>query len=51
MVTWEGVLALLQPFLINGGPTGACAAFIYVIFGVLMQILVMAEMASMKGTQ
>ncbi|MCJ1313396.1 hypothetical protein MMC25_007074 [Agyrium rufum] len=47
MLTWEGSLALLQPLLLNGGPTGALAAFLFVMFGVLLQVLVMAEMASM----
>ena len=42
---------LLQPFLINGGPAGAFAAFPFVIFGVLMQVFVMAEMASMCASQ
>ena len=42
---------LLQPFLINGGPAGAFAAFPFVIFGVLMQVCVMAEMASMYASQ
>ncbi|ORX96239.1 putative GABA permease [Clohesyomyces aquaticus] len=47
MLTWEGSVANLLPPLINGGPTGAIAAFPIVMFGVFMQILVMAELASM----
>ncbi|KAF2465154.1 putative GABA permease [Lindgomyces ingoldianus] len=47
MLTWEGSVANLLPPLINGGPTGAIAAFPVVMFGVFLQILVMAEMASM----
>lgn len=45
--TWEGSIANLLPPLVNGGPTGAIAAFPLVTFGVLMMVLVMAEMASM----
>ncbi|KAF2743337.1 amino acid transporter [Sporormia fimetaria CBS 119925] len=47
MLTWQGSIANLLPPLINGGPTGAIIAFPLVIFGVLCQVLVMAEMASM----
>ena len=41
------VCSLLQPLVTNGGPTGAVAAFLFVIAGVLTQVLVMAELASM----
>ncbi|KAI9843956.1 MAG: hypothetical protein M1837_005997 [Sclerophora amabilis] len=37
----------LQALITNGGPTGAFGAYIFVMTGVLMQVLVMAEMASM----
>ncbi|KAH7396208.1 choline transport protein [Pyrenochaeta sp. MPI-SDFR-AT-0127] len=47
MLTWEGSVANLLPPLINGGPTGAIAAYPFVMLGVLCQVLVMAEMASM----
>jgi choline transport protein len=47
VLTWEGSVANLLPPLINGGPTGAIAAYPFVMFGVLCQVLVMAEMASM----
>jgi choline transport protein len=47
VLTWEGSVANLRPPLINGGPTGAIAAYPFVMFGVLCQVLVMAEMASM----
>ncbi|KAF2279837.1 amino acid transporter [Westerdykella ornata] len=47
MLTWQGSVANLLPPLLNGGPTGAIIAFPLVIFGVLCQVLVMAEMASM----
>lgn len=47
VLTWEGSIANLLPPLINGGPTGAIAAYPLVMFGVLMMVLVMAEMASM----
>lgn len=46
MLTWEGSVANLLPPLINGGPTGAIAAYPLVMLGVLCQVLVMAEMAS-----
>lgn len=38
---------MLQPLMLNGGPTGAIAGYIYVFFGVLSQVLVLGEMASM----
>ncbi|KAF2008733.1 amino acid transporter [Aaosphaeria arxii CBS 175.79] len=47
MLTWEGSFVFVQSFLLNGGPTGAFAAFPIVTLGVLSQVLVMAEMASM----
>jgi len=47
VLTWEGSLVFLQMFLLNGGPTGMFAAFPIVTAGVLAQVLVMAEMASM----
>ncbi|KAF2877610.1 amino acid/polyamine transporter I [Massariosphaeria phaeospora] len=47
MLTWEGSIVGIQPLLINGGPTGAIAAFPVVMTGVSIQVLVMAEMASM----
>jgi hypothetical protein len=47
VLTWEGSLVFLQMFLLNGGPTGMFAAFPIVTVGVLTQVLVMAEMASM----
>jgi hypothetical protein len=47
VLTWQGSVANLLPPLINGGPTGAIIAFPLVTFGVLTQVLVMAEMASM----
>lgn len=47
VLTWEGSVANLLPPLINGGPTGAIAANPLVMLGVLCQVLVMAEMASM----
>ena len=50
MLTWQGSVANLLPPLLNGGPTGAIIAFPIVTFGVLTQVLVMAEMASMYVT-
>ena len=50
MLTWEGSLVFLQMFLLNGGPTGMLVAFPIVTIGVLAQVLVMAEMASMYAT-
>lgn len=47
VLTWQGAVANLLPPLINGGPTGAIIAFPLVTCGVLTQVLVMAEMASM----
>jgi choline transport protein len=47
VLTWEGSMVFLQMFLLNGGPTGMLAAFPIVTTGVLAQVLVMAEMASM----
>ena len=40
--------SLLKSIILNGGPTGAVGAFIFVMAGVLTQVLVMAEMASMS---
>jgi hypothetical protein len=50
VLTWEGSLVFLQMFLLNGGPTGMFAAFPIVTAGVLAQVLVMAEMASMYSS-
>ncbi|KAF1994868.1 amino acid transporter [Amniculicola lignicola CBS 123094] len=47
MLTWEGSVANLLPPIINGGPTGAITVFPIIMLGVLCQILVMGEMASM----
>jgi amino acid permease len=47
VLTWQGAVANLLPPLVNGGPTGAIIAFPLVAFGVMTQVLVMAEMASM----
>ncbi|KAH7411641.1 amino acid/polyamine transporter I [Phaeosphaeria sp. MPI-PUGE-AT-0046c] len=49
MLTWEASLAVSNalPPLKNGGTAGALGAFLVVAGGVLTQVLVMAEMASM----
>ena len=41
------LLSLIGPFLEYGGPTGAIAAYPIVVLGVLLQVLVMAEIGSM----
>jgi len=41
------VESALQPLLLNGGPSSAVVAYPIVMMGVLTQVLVMAEMASM----
>ncbi|KAH3953925.1 hypothetical protein HBH53_031730 [Parastagonospora nodorum] len=47
MNAWAGMLSGLQLVLFNGGPTGFLISFPIVFLGVLMQALVVAELASM----
>ncbi|PSN61537.1 hypothetical protein BS50DRAFT_504617 [Corynespora cassiicola Philippines] len=47
MNCWAGMLTGLQAVLFNGGPTGFLISFPIVFAGVLMQTLVVAELASM----
>lgn len=47
MLTWQASLSLIRPLVLTSGPTGAFAAYPFVIVGVLLQVLVMSEMASM----
>jgi len=47
MITWEGVLAVFQGGLTNGGPTGLLTGFIFAWVGNMLQGLVMGELGSM----
>ena len=47
MITWEGYLSTFQSGLANGGPAGLVYGFLFTWIGSIVQVLVMAEMASM----
>ncbi|KAL1646326.1 hypothetical protein SLS58_003283 [Diplodia intermedia] len=47
VITWEAMLVVFQGGLLNGGNAGLIYGYIFVWFGTILQVLVMAEMASM----
>ncbi|MCJ1318976.1 hypothetical protein MMC15_004308 [Xylographa vitiligo] len=47
LITWEGILSVLEAGLLNGGPSGLIYGFIFAWVGSIMQVLTMAEMGSM----
>ncbi|GME28986.1 Amino acid/polyamine transporter I [Neofusicoccum parvum] len=47
VVTWEAMLVVFQGGLLNGGNAGLIYGYIFVWVGTILQVLVMAEMASM----
>ncbi|KAL0255031.1 hypothetical protein SLS55_009558 [Diplodia seriata] len=47
VITWEAMLIVFQGGLPNGGNAGLIYGYIFVWFGTILQVLVMAEMASM----
>lgn len=47
VVTWEAMLIVFQGALLNGGNSGLIYGYLFVWFGSILQVVVMAEMASM----
>ncbi|EKG21164.1 Amino acid/polyamine transporter I [Macrophomina phaseolina MS6] len=47
VITWEAMLIVFQGALLNGGNPGLIYGYIFVWFGTILQVIVMAEMASM----